>query len=120
MRYILILILLIVCMYATTTSHVQFIQTEEVVDSGFHVLDAFNESEINYILGLIDSKKYIDAKKFIHDHPGVLKKLQTILGEDYVFTDYIFSIEKSSVSTCHRDENGTVLNSKMKHPSYTV
>ena len=38
-------------------------QTEEVVDSGFHVLDAFNESEINYILGLIDSKKYIDAKK---------------------------------------------------------
>lgn len=56
MRYILILILLIVCMYATTTSHVQFIQTEEVVDSGFHVLDAFNESEINYILGLIDSK----------------------------------------------------------------
>jgi hypothetical protein len=59
MRYILILILLIVCMYVTTTNHVHFIQTEEVVDSGFHVFDAFNESEINYILGLIDSKKYV-------------------------------------------------------------
>jgi hypothetical protein len=120
MRYILILILLIVCMYATTTNHVHFIQTEEVVDSGFHVFDAFNDTEINYILGLIDSKKYVDAKKFIHDHPVVIKKLQTILGEDYVFTDYIFSIEKSSVSTCHRDENGTVLNPNMKHPSYTI
>jgi hypothetical protein len=49
MRYILILILLVVCMYATTTNHVHFIQTDEVVDSGFHVFDAFNESEINYI-----------------------------------------------------------------------
>ena len=107
-------------MYITTTNHVKFIQTEDVPESGFNVFDAFNESEINYILGLIDSKKYIEAKKFIHNHPGVLKEIQNILGEDYIFTDYIFSIEKSSVSTCHRDENGTVLNSKMKYPSYTI
>jgi hypothetical protein len=45
----------------------------------------------------------------------VLKSLQSILGEDYVFADYIFSIEKSSVSTCHRDENGSVLNPKMQY-----
>ena len=51
-------------MYMTTTNHVHFIQKEEVVESGFHVFDAFNESEINYILGLVDSKKYLEAKKF--------------------------------------------------------
>lgn len=120
MRLFLILLLLIVFAYVTTTTNVHFIQAEDVNDSGFHVFDAFNDSEIGYILGLIESKKYVEAKKFIHNHPGVLKKLQTILGEDYVFTDYIFSIEKSSVSTCHRDENGDVINPKMKHPSYTI
>lgn len=120
MRLFLILLLLIVFAYVTTTNHVHFIQAEDVNESGFHVFDVFNDSEIGYILGLIDSKKYVEAKKFIHNHPGVLKKIQTILGEDYVFTDYIFSIEKSSVSTCHRDENGDVINPKMKHPSYTI
>ena len=120
MRIFLILLLLIVIAYVTTTNHVSFIQDEDVTDSGFHVFDAFNESEIGYILGLIDCKKYIEAKRFIHNNSGVLKKLQTILGEDYVFTDYIFSIEKSSVSTCHRDENGDVINPKMKHTSYTI
>jgi len=122
MRYILILILLLVCMYVTAHNNVKFVNMETDVnaDTGFSVFDVFNESEINYILGLTDSKKYIEAKKFIHNHSGILKTIQHLLGEDYVFTDYIFSIEKSSVSTCHRDENGTILNPKMKHPSYTI
>ena len=120
MRYILVLILLLVCMYITAHNNIKFVNMDMGVDTGFNVFDAFNESEINYILGLIESKQYLEAKKFIHNHTGVLKSLQSLLGEDYVFTDYIFSIEKSSVSTCHRDENGTVLNPKMKHPSYTI
>ena len=74
MRLFLILLLLIVFAYVTTTNHVHFIQAEDVNESGFHVFDVFNDSEIGYILGLIDSKKYVEAKKFIHNHPGVLKK----------------------------------------------
>lgn len=120
MRIILILFLVLTIFYFTATSHVEFIQMEKVGDSGFHVIDAFNESEVNYILGLVNYKKYMEAKRFIHNHPGVLKNLQSLLGEDYVFVDYIFSIEKSSVSTCHRDENGSILNPKMRHPSYTI
>lgn len=120
MKYIVILFLILTLIYITATSHVEFIQIDEVDDNGFHIFDAFNESEINYILGLVNYKRYMDVKRFIHNHPGVLKKLQSFLGDDYVFVDYLFSIEKSSVSTCHRDENGSILNPKMQYPSYTI
>jgi ectoine hydroxylase-related dioxygenase (phytanoyl-CoA dioxygenase family) len=62
----------------------------------------------------------MDVKRFIHNHPELLKHIQHVYGEDYVFADYIFSIEKSSVSTCHRDENGSIINPKVTHPSFTV
>jgi hypothetical protein len=43
------------------------------------------------------------------------------LNEDYVsLWTILFTIEKSSISTCHRDENGSVFTPKNKHPSYTI
>ena len=36
----------------------------------------------------------------------------------YIFHDYIFVIEKSSIHTCHRDSNCELFN-KINHPSYT-
>ena len=38
----------------------------------------------------------------------------------YVFQDYIWVIKKSSVHTCHRDNNGDFFNPGQKHPSYTM
>lgn len=42
------------------------------------------------------------------------------LGKDYRFQDYILIIKKSSVHTCHRDNNGEFFNEGQKHPSYTL
>jgi hypothetical protein len=42
------------------------------------------------------------------------------LPPDYVFQDYIWIIKKSSVHTCHRDNNGDFFNEGQKHPSYTL
>ena len=38
----------------------------------------------------------------------------------YEFQDYIFIIQKSSIHTCHRDNNGDFFNENQKHPSYTA
>jgi hypothetical protein len=57
--------------------------------------------------------KEIDLKKYI------IKKFPN-LPQGYVFQDYIWVIKKSSVHTCHRDNNGDFFNKGQKHPSYTI
>ena len=115
----LILILILFYIYFTAGNTIKFVESDGG-DTGYKVVDIFEESEINYILGLINSKKYMDAQKFIHNHSGLLKYIMYHIGEEYVFADYIYTIEKSSVSTCHRDESGSVFNPSLKHPSYTI
>jgi len=61
----------------------------------------------------IKQMKEIDIKKYI------IKKFPN-LPEGYVFQDYIWVIKKSSVHTCHRDNNGDFFNKGQKHPSYTI
>jgi len=117
--WILLVLLLFVYLYVTANNNLKFVKPQDETP-GFNVFDVFNESEVNYILGLVQSKQYTDIKKFIHNHSGLLKHIHSLCGEDYTFIDYIFSIEKSSVSTCHRDENGFVFNKDLKYPSYTI
>lgn len=120
MKYVIVLILLLLLyIYLTSDNNIRFV-TYNGDDIGYKVLDVFEDSEVNYILGLINSKRYLDAQKFIHNHSGFLKQMKSLLGDDYIFADYIYTIEKSSVSTCHRDESGKVFNPTLKHPSYTI
>ena len=116
---VVIFLVLLLYVYLTAGNNIKFVRYEEG-DTGYKVLDVFGDTEVNYILGLINSKKYLDAQKFIQNHSGFLKQVNQLLGEDYVFMDYIFTIEKSSISTCHRDENGSVFTPQNKHPSYTI
>jgi hypothetical protein len=50
----------------------------------------------------------------------LLKELHDRLGPQYVFHDYIFVIEKSSIHTCNRDANGSMFNKGQKYPSFTM
>ena len=117
--WLLLIVLFLIYIYLTAGNTIKFVRPVDG-DTGYKLLDVFGDTEVNYILGLIDSKKYLDAKKFIQNHSGFLKQMNQLLGEDYVFMDYIFTIEKSSISTCHRDENGSVFTPQNKHPSYTI
>jgi hypothetical protein len=49
-----------------------------------------------------------------------MKKVVNSVGPDYVFQDYVWIIKKSSVHTCHRDNNGDFFNEGQKYPSYTA
>ena len=40
--------------------------------------------------------------------------------DSYQFQDYIWLIKKSSVHTCHRDNNGDFFNKGQRYPSYTT
>ena len=56
--------------------------------------------------------KELEIKEYI------IKKFK--LSKGYVFQDYIWVIKKSSVHTCHRDNNGDFFNPGQKHSSYTI
>jgi hypothetical protein len=87
---------------------------------GYHLIDMFTQEEVKHLLGLSKQKKYEDVYEYITTHPRVIQNIRGVIGEGYEFQNYLLSIEKSSVSTCHRDENGQFFNKDLKHPSYTI
>jgi ectoine hydroxylase-related dioxygenase (phytanoyl-CoA dioxygenase family) len=62
----------------------------------------------------------LEAKKIIMNSQSVRHKIESILGVNYGFHDYIFVIKKSQFNVCHRDYNGKSFNSKQLYPSYTI
>jgi hypothetical protein len=80
----------------------------------------FQDSDIEYIKQLCHTKQYKKAKGYALSYPKLLQLKNEITNGDYVFQDYIWIIQKSSVHTCHRDNNGDFFNENQKYPSYTV
>jgi hypothetical protein len=76
--------------------------------------------EINEIQQLCIHEKYKPMKQYLLNHPTLKNKCLEKTGKDYVFQDYIWIIKKSTIHTCHRDNNGDFFNIGQKHPSYTV
>lgn len=87
---------------------------------GYHVLDLFARPQVDELLALVRAKKFDEAYAYITEDPKVRAEVFGILGPDYEFKKYMLAIEKSSVATCHRDENGQYFNQTMKYPSYTI
>lgn len=63
---------------------------------------------------------YKDAKRQLLENDSLRHLITDEVGEGYQFQDYIWIIQKSSVHTCHRDNNGDFFNVGQKHPSYTM
>ena len=66
------------------------------------------------------SNDYINVKSYLHKHDKIQKIINDYTDEFYQFQDYIWIIKKSSVHTCHRDNNGDFFNKGQKYPSYTM
>jgi ectoine hydroxylase-related dioxygenase (phytanoyl-CoA dioxygenase family) len=77
-------------------------------------------SEINKMRELCSSGNYKKIKEYLLEHPILKKECFKKTGENYIFQDYIWIIQKSVVHTCHRDNNGDFFNNGQKFPSYTV
>jgi hypothetical protein len=91
-------------------------------EDGFCVIkNVFPKNKIDYLKRLCVEGDYKQAKMFLlQDHE--LKKIiyQQTKDSKYQFQDYIWIIQKSSVHTCHRDNNGDFFNEGQKFPSYTM
>jgi ectoine hydroxylase-related dioxygenase (phytanoyl-CoA dioxygenase family) len=120
--YIILLIALILYLFFfitfTNNETLPRDNTYDLIENGFHVYkNMLSSDEIDKIKLDIKNSEINNIKKYIMNQ----SKLKSIINNtNYVFQDYIWIIEKSSVHTCHRDNNGSFFNKGQKHPSYTV
>lgn len=114
--YTLILFILISCCLRSFYGNV--ITSGSLEDDGFYIVkDTLSDDEIQKIKNTKDIK---EIKKHIMNSSKINQKIRDILGDDYIFQDYVWYIKKSKVHTCHRDNNGTFFNKGQKHDSYTI
>ena len=82
--------------------------------------NVLKEDEINILKEKCKKKDYQFVKTYLINNIKLNELIKESAGENYQFQDYIWIIQKSSVHTCHRDNNGTFFNKGQKHASYTM
>lgn len=93
----------------------------DITKNGYCKIENILSSEkINNLLTDIHTNESKAIKSIIMSDQKIINKIRAIVGQDYIFQDYVWLIKKSSVHTCHRDNNGDFFNSKQKYPSYTI
>jgi hypothetical protein len=119
---IILLILFVILLYFYTRKpNVKNIEKFELDNDGFCLYNnLMNEKEIKRVKQLLKDKNVSLIKDEILRKHNFKSLLLADLGSGYVFQDYIFIINKSSIHTCHRDANGSFFNSDQKHKSYTL
>jgi len=80
----------------------------------------FTNDEIEDMKNKCREQKYAYVKKYLLSNEKLKNLIKKVTSNDYIFQDYIWIIEKSSVHTCHRDNNGDFFNENQKYPSYTM
>jgi len=82
--------------------------------------DILDTTTVSGLLQDVKDENYKSVKNKLVNNQKIQKYISDTLGDKYNFQDYIWVIKKSSVHTCHRDNNGDFFNKGQKHPSYTV
>lgn len=118
---VLILFILYVVLYSLFSTDVVKNRHYELEKDGVCLFkQILSESEINQLKHACEQGDYKNSKRKLIHHTRLNKKIQDTLGEEYQFQDYIWIIQKSSVHTCHRDNNGDFFNEGQQYPSYTL
>lgn len=90
-------------------------------DDGFILIDnILSHTQIKTFLEMAKLGEHKKIKNEIMNSNYINKRIHDILGNDYIFMDYIWMIMKSNVHTCHRDNNGLFFNETQKYDSYTI
>lgn len=79
-----------------------------------------SSTQIQHLSQACVEGNYKEAKEHLLQDKRLIRLLKQTLCEEYQFQDYIWIIQKSSVHTCHRDNNGDFFNKGQKYPSYTL
>ena len=80
----------------------------------------FNNNELEYLKNNVNNDQLNNLKTMIINNKNLKNIINKNIGNDYVFQDYIFVLKKSSLHTCHRDNNSKLLNKKQNFDSYTM
>ena len=120
---IIIAIIIIVCIIA-----IAFMRTDNISVESYDlkrdgvclVHHAITETFAQQVGDMCKRGEYQHAKRSLIDNTQLNNIIKKVAGDGYVFQDYIWVIKKSSVHTCHRDNNGDFFNENQKHPSYTM
>ena len=93
-----------------------------LTEHGFCVIKkVFQKDKIGNLRELCEKGDYKQAKQFLLQDSQLREIIyQQTKDSGYQFQDYIWIIQKSSVHTCHRDNNGDFFNKGQKYPSYTM
>ena len=121
--FILLLLLISLLIRYTRNNNLQYSEYKNynLKDNGIIVINNILSKEDLDILSIYaNDEKFIKIKKYIHNNNNIINKINNILGEEYIFQDYIFTLKKSQIHMCHRDNNGTFYNNNQKYPSYTI
>lgn len=117
------LLLVCVCLLFVAFMRTDRIATETYElkrDGVCRIPKAIGESTCQHIQELCQKGDYRSAKRSLTENAALNQLIREKAGPDYVFQDYVWIIQKSSVHTCHRDNNGDFFNENQKHPSYTL
>ena len=122
--YLLLFIILIILIISAIMKDYIDEKTDKynLEKDGFVVIkDVITLDEINILKNYCNSNNYSTAKSLLINNNNlkniIRKETKNI---NYIFQDYIWIIKKSSVHTCHRDNNGDFFNKGQKYPSYTM
>ena len=118
MLTILLVLLIVFIIYKRNTYHVTDKPTIDI--NGYEVISIFTENEVNLLLEYAEHDENKKASDYVRNSQKVIEAKNRVLGTDYVFADYSFILKKSQLSSCHRDDNGTMINKDSQYPSYTI
>jgi ectoine hydroxylase-related dioxygenase (phytanoyl-CoA dioxygenase family) len=121
--FILLLLLLSLIIRFTRNNNLEYSEYKDynLKDNGIIVIkDILSKEDLDIIATFVDNEQYLEIKKYIHNNTNILNKIKNTIGDDYIFQDYIFTLKKSQIHMCHRDNNGTFYNKEQKYPSYTI
>ncbi len=125
MNYIYIIFIIILCIILVgffrenpVESHPEKYNLQK---DGFTIIkNVLTEEQINKLRKYSNDNNYKSIKEELINNKFIMKSIQDLLDNDYIFQDYIWIIKKSSVHTCHRDNNSKFFNKGQKHASYTI
>ena len=88
-------------------------------DGFFIFKNILSEDELKKIKEQCKNNEYKIVKENLINNFKINEIINKNIGINHQFQDYIFIIKKSSIHTCHRDNNGDFFNKGQKYPSYT-
>jgi hypothetical protein len=115
------LFIVVLLMAIIRTDNIDSTKIYSLKNNGYDKIpNAIDKQTVEQLKTLCEKGEYKEMKKQIIENPRLNHWIHENLGQKYMFQDYIWIIKKSSVHTCHRDNNGDFFNENQRHPSYTL